>query len=186
MVTEWHGPFVQGFQRALCMLLWNLCSQFLCLHIFSLTTFPRWPATSRFWAWSTCFADFRLWNVTLDHYLFIYSTEIKASLFFSRVRSYTCKKLVWWLHLQIPNTRLDWCKFLGPSLQEVLKGDWITASLWHILILCFRAFTGCLWAKTDYFFLFLSWCINCLIGIFFVWLLFFSSNDQPTGNRPHV
>lgn len=80
--TEQHGPFVQGFHRALCMLLWNLYSQFHYMHIYSSPIFPRWPANSRFWAWSTYFADFRLWNVALDQYFLIYSTEIKASLFF--------------------------------------------------------------------------------------------------------
>lgn len=63
-------------------------AQFACLHMCS------WPATSRFWAWGTYFAHFRLWNVTLDEYSFIYSTEIKASLFFQSKKLYLQKTVL--------------------------------------------------------------------------------------------
>lgn len=189
METERHGPFVQGFHRTLCMPLWNLCSQFLCLHICSLTTFPRWPAISRSWAWGTYFANFRLWNVALYQYLFIY--------LFYRDKSFSFFFAEWEVILAKNCFDGYAFKYQTQGWTDVNVWVWVSKKFWKeigsllacdiyhiILILCFKAFTGCLWAKRDYFFLLLPWCINCLIGLFL--FDFCSSNDQPTGNRPHV
>lgn len=116
------------------------------------------------------------------------SAEIKAPLF-SRARSYTCRKLFWQLWLSIPNAALDRHESLGPSLQAVLKGNGITACSWHTSYYINPVLQGIhgppLGQEGLFFFPFLSWCINWLL-IFLVWLLFCSSNDQPTGNRPRV
>lgn len=118
METEGHGPLVEGSYRALCMLLWSRCSQFLSLRLCSPSPFPRWPATRRCWAHGIYFADFRFWNISLDLYLTLL-------LFFPEWE-------VWKLCLPIPNGALDRRECLGSSIQAVLKGNWIPACLWHI------------------------------------------------------
>lgn len=188
METEWHRPFFQGFHRALCMLLWNLSSHFLCLHICSLTTFLRWPATSRFWAWGSYFVDFRLWNVGLDQYLFIYSTEIKAFLFF----------LPEW-EVTLTKTCFDGYTFKYQAQGWTDVDIWVQVSkkFWkEIGSLCARdiyynnsLLQGIHWLPLGQEELFFSFSLSTYKlpdrGIF-VWLLLCSSNDQPTGNRPHV
>lgn len=115
------------------------------------------------------------------------SAEVKASLI-SRERSYTCRKLFWKLCLPASNAALDKHESLGPRLQAVLKGNWITACSQYRAYRINPVLQGIHWLPLGQERLFLSFSLLMykLAPSFLVWLLLCSSNDQPTGNRPRV